>query len=223
MNTVRRMIHGKNNMVRHKKALLSSVIFDIRGDGNEIAVGAGCVLDNVTFHLRGSNHRISIENHCVFNCGGTIWIEDSDCVLSIGERSTFEDVDLALTEPGSEIAIGRDCLFSYDIDVRTGDSHSIIAHASNERVYYAEDVHIGDHVWIAAHSIILKGSSLPDNSVVAAGSVVTRRFETRGVVVGGNPARQLQDGITWSRERIYRAGQRAPGSDSDSALLDSLR
>ncbi|MCJ7717350.1 MAG: hypothetical protein MUO54_12640 [Anaerolineales bacterium] len=95
-------------------------------------------------------------------------------------------------------------MFAYDIDVRTGDSHSILTEDSNERINYAEDITIGNHVWVAAHSILLKGSSLPDNSVVATGSVVSQKYTTKGIIVGGNPAKQIKDGITWDRKRIYK-------------------
>lgn len=204
LNSVRRLIRGKNNKIVYKNAILSSVVFDIDGNDNKIHIKEGCILNNVMFYIRGNNHRISIDKYCRFNRGGSIWFEDTDCSLFIGEKSTFEDVHLALTEPHSKIQIGRDCMFAYDIDVRTGDSHSIISQENNDRINYAKDVLIGDHVWIAAHSIILKGSCIPENSVVATGSVVTKSYVTKGIIIGGNPSRQLKEGITWSRERTYK-------------------
>jgi len=188
----------------YNNAVLSSVVFDIKGDNNNIEIKEGCILNNVEFYVRGNNHDILIEKHCRFNRGGNIWFEDYGCSLIIRERSTFEDVHLALTEPCSQITIGRDCMFAYDIDVRTGDSHSIISQKSGERINYAKDISIGDHVWIAAHTIVLKGISIAENSVVATGSVVTRRFDKKGIIIGGNPAKQLKEGITWSRERVYK-------------------
>jgi acetyltransferase-like isoleucine patch superfamily enzyme len=205
LNHVRRLIGGNNNTVSYKYAILSSVVFDIKGDGNKIEIKEGCILNNVKFYIRGNNHRVLIDKNCRFSRGGCIWIEDSDCSLIIGENSTFEDVHLALTEPCSQIRIGRDCMFAYDIDVRTGDSHSIISQENNERINYAKDVSISDHVWIGAHSILLKGSSIPENSVVATGSVVTRGYEKKGIIIGGNPSSQLKEGINWSRERLYKS------------------
>jgi len=199
---VTRKIHGNNNTIICRNVILSKVTFDIDGDNNYIEVQDGCILSNLTFFIRGNNHRISISNHCTFS-RGQIWIEDRDCSLTIGEKSTFGDVHLALTEPGSKIEIGCDCMFSTDIDIRTGDSHSIISRETNERINYAEDIFIGNHVWIAAHCILLKGAMIPENSVVASGAVVTRRFKTTGVIIGGNPSIQLKEGITWSRERTY--------------------
>jgi len=203
LNTIHKEIHGKNNTINCKFAILSSVNIDIIGDGNKIEIMEGCFLNSVTFRIRGNNHRILINNHCNLS-GGKIWIEDSNCSLIIGERSTFGEVHLALTEPGSQIKIGRDCMFASDIDVRTGDSHSIISLERNERINYAKDISIGDHVWIAAHCYLLKGTSIPENSVVAIGSIVTRSYKTKGIIIGGNPSTQLKEGITWSRERIYK-------------------
>ena len=36
------------------------------------------------------------------------------------------DVHIAVTEPGSKVQIGKECMFANDIDIRTGDSHSIL-------------------------------------------------------------------------------------------------
>lgn len=129
---------------------------------------------------------------CRFYHGGSIWFEDNDCSLIIGEKTTFENVHLALTEPGSKITIGSDCMFAYDIDIRTGDSHSILNEKTMERINYAKDVCIGNHVWVAAHCVILKGSSILENTVIATGSVVTRSFDKKGIIIGGNPSKLLK-------------------------------
>lgn len=202
LNITRKNIRGKNNTISHKHTILNSVLFKINGSNNFIELRDGCILNNVTFRICGNNHRISIGSNCRFNNGGDIWIEDDHCTLEIGNDSTFEKVHLALTESYSKMYIGQDCMFAYDIDVRTGDSHSIISTASNERLNHAQDVVIGDHVWVAAHCIILKGVRIPEDSVIATGSVVTRSYQTPGILIGGNPARQLKEGISWVRERI---------------------
>jgi acetyltransferase-like isoleucine patch superfamily enzyme len=204
-NTVKKIIKGENNQINYANARLTSVIFDIQGNGNNVEIKEGSIFNNVTIFIRGNKHKILIGKNCSFNRGGNIWLEDNNCILTIGEKTTFEDVHLALTEPGSKISIGSDCMFAYDIDVRTGDSHSIISQESNDRINFAKDVYIGNHVWIAAHSIILKGTFISEDSVVATGSVVTGKHKfKKGTIIGGNPARQLTQGITWSRERIYK-------------------
>lgn len=200
-NLVKREISGKQNVIRYGNSILSSVCFDIKGDRNHIEVQDGCLLNGVTFFIRGDDHRIRIGKGCRFNRGGSLWFEDHSCSLIIGDGTTFEDVHIAVTEPGSKVEIGEDCMFAYDIDIRTGDSHSIIDAKSNKRVNFAEDIHIGKHVWVAAQSILLKGVSILDDSVVATGSVVTKRFEEKGVVIAGNPAEIVKRQISWMRKR----------------------
>lgn len=203
-NSVKRKVSGNNNSVMYGNAILSSVFFDISGNDNSIEIMDDCLLNNVVFYIRGDSHKVLIKRGCRFNRGGNLWFEDNNCSLIIGENSTFEDVHLALTEPNSKITIGQDCMFAYDIDVRTGDSHSIILRNSGERINFAEDISIGDHVWVAAHCSILKGVTIPNDSVIATGSLVTNKYDTPGTIIGGNPAKEIKHGITWSRERIYK-------------------
>jgi acetyltransferase-like isoleucine patch superfamily enzyme len=101
------------------------------------------------------------------------------------------------------VEIGKDCMFAYDIDIRTGDSHSIIDSTTGSRINYAKDINIGNHVWVAAHSIILKGVSIADNCVIATGAVVVKGFNEQGIIVAGNPGKIVKRNITWSRERLY--------------------
>ncbi len=199
----RTLIEGDNNTIRHEGARLWDVVFEVYGDNNLIEIGEGCVVKNVRFYIRGRNHRLRIERGVRFHHGAQIWMQDSDGVLTIGENSTFEKVHFAVTEPGSRLTIGKECMFAFDIDVRTGDSHSILDAETGRRINYAQDVSIGDRVWVAAHCLIMKGVQIQDDSIVAGGAVVTRRFDRKGIVIGGNPAKQIKENVTWLRNRIY--------------------
>lgn len=53
-------------------------------------------------------------------------------------------------------------------------------------------IHIGKNVWIGSNSTILPGVSIGDNSVVAAGAVVTKDVPSN-VVTGGVPARIIRN------------------------------
>jgi len=203
LNGVRKRIFGQRNTIRYRNVQMHAVTFDIEGNDNQINIGEDCVLNNVTFYIRGHGHRISIAPWCRFNRSAVIWIEDDHCTLNIGEHSSFESVEIALTEPGSSIEIGDDCMFAYNIEVRCGDSHAILSAQTGQRLNYAEDIKIGDHVWVATRCTILKGVHIARDSVVASSAVVTRPFDKAGIVIAGNPAKQVKDGITWSRERIY--------------------
>jgi acetyltransferase-like isoleucine patch superfamily enzyme len=198
---VRKQVHGRGNIINWKGAFLKRVTFGIHGNGNVIEIAPGAVLRNVTFHIIGNRHHIKIGAGCHFNRGGMIWFEDENGLLEIGAGTSIEEAHIAVTEPGRKISIGRDCLLAYDIDIRTGDSHSLLDGSTGRRINAAEDVIIGDHVWIATHVRILKGVRLEENSVVATGAVVVNPCEVPGVILGGNPARVIKENITWSKER----------------------
>lgn len=202
--SVTRSIRGRGNRVSiDMSAFCVNCLIDVVGNNNTITVHEAVQLHNLHFIIRGNNNRIEVGNRVRFKRHGELWMEDDGGAIVIGELTTIESAHIAVTEPGSRIDIGRDCLFAYDIDIRTGDSHSIIDTHTNRRINYARDVFIADHVWIAAHCSILKGVRLATGSVVATRSVVTRPFTQEGVIVGGNPARVLNENISWQRTRIY--------------------
>jgi acetyltransferase-like isoleucine patch superfamily enzyme len=197
----RKSIRGEGNIFQAEGATLSGVELDIIGDRNRIIVGEGCVMTNVRFRLRGSDHLIELGKNCRVSRAGTLWLEDHHCEVRIGQNTTMVDVSISVAEPHSKALIGEECMFASDIEIRTSDAHSVIDAASGERINLAEDVTIGNHVWIASHSIILKGVNLGENSVVAAGAVITSSCPP-GSILAGNPARVIKTGITWTRERI---------------------
>ena len=197
-------IKGRANQIEiDKTAILFNCTIDITGNNNKIEIGEGSILNNVTFFIRGDNNTIKLGKKVKFIRGGSIWIEDYSCEAFVGDDTTFEDTHIAVTEPNSKIHIGKDCMFAYGIDVRTGDSHSIIDSISKKRINYAQDVFIGNHVWIASHVSILKGVHIPDNSVVATRAVVTKSFQEKNILIGGMPAKKLKENIDWDRDRIY--------------------
>ena len=200
----KRVINGRGNSLKiDGSALFIKCKFDIVGDNNEIIIEKSTLFNNVTFYIRGNNNIIWISKHVSFNHRGSLWIEDENCEIKIGERTTFEDVHIAVTEPKSKITIGEDCMFAKDIDLRTGDSHSIIDSTTMKRINYAKNIEIDNHVWVASHVSILKGVRILKNSVVATRSVVTKSFDKEGILIGGIPVKVLKERITWDRKRIY--------------------
>ena len=199
-----KIVNGKNNNIRiSNSALLFNCVFEISGNNNIIEIDDLAVLNNLKFHISGDNHLVNIGKGVRFNNKGSIWLEDNNCEVNIGENTTIEDADLAITEPKSILEIGKNCMFAYDIDIKTGDSHSIIDIRNNKRVNYAKKISIGNHVWIASHVSILKGVSINDDSIVATRSLVTKSFEQKNVIIGGVPAIIIKENITWDKMRIY--------------------
>ena len=61
-----------------------------------------------------------------------------------------------------------------------------------------QPITIGDHVWVGERAMILKGVTVGDGAVIAAGAVVTRDVEP-GTLVAGVPARYVRH-ATWTHE-----------------------
>jgi len=97
-------------------------------------------------------------------------------------------------------------MLSFGIDIRNGDSHSVIDLSSNQISNYAEDVNIGDHVWIAARAQILKGVSVGSGSIIGAGAVVTKSIPENSLAVGV-PATVKKYNVSWIRKKLYRQGK----------------
>ena len=56
---------------------------------------------------------------------------------------------------------------------------------------------IEDDVWIGANAIVLKGVTIGEGSIIAAGAVVTKNVPAYSLV-GGNPAKVIREGIKHS-------------------------
>ncbi|MGD0752560.1 MAG: acyltransferase [Anaerolineales bacterium] len=199
---IEKTIRGQGNVFDAKGASLSEVRVDIIGVNNRIVVGPGCMLSNVYFRIRGSGHRIEFGSNCRVSRGAVLWFEDREGVLQVGSGTTMVEVHIAVTE-NSRVIIGEDCMFANDIDIRTGDSHSVINAQTGERLNFAGNVVISRHVWIAPHTVILKGVAIGENSIIATGAVVTKSCDP-GVIMGGNPAKVIKTGVSWKRERVTR-------------------
>jgi len=84
------------------------------------------------------------------------------------------------------VQIGRDCAISWDVVIMDTDLHDWPGIVQNNA-----PVVIGDGVWIGCRAIILKGVTIGDGAVVAAGSIVARNVPARALVAG-QPARILR-------------------------------
>jgi acetyltransferase-like isoleucine patch superfamily enzyme len=80
----------------------------------------------------------------------------------------------------SHISIGDNCRIASGVMILDHNGHEV------ESLNSALPIHIGNNVWIGLNAIILKGCVIPDNCIVAAGSVVKGKFEPNSIIQG-NP------------------------------------
>lgn len=162
-------------------------------------VGDDVSLRRCSFRFLGSNNHVEIHSTAKLQ-DMTFWMEGDGNRIVIGKGTTTHGkIQLAACE-GTSIMIGKDCMFSHDIYVRTTDSHPIY-NKDGLRINPAEDIHIGDHVWIGMQSLILKGVVIPDGSVVGARSLVNKSFDVDEAIYAGQPAKLVKENMRWERER----------------------
>ena len=95
-----------------------------------------------------------------------------------------------------EIRFGYDCLLSWDILVMDTDEHPLY-NKDNERVNPDKAIVVGDHVWIGCKCVLLKGAEVPNNTVVAAGTLLTSSLAGEHQVIGGKPLSVIKRDIRW--------------------------
>lgn len=95
------------------------------------------------------------------------------------------------------IVFGDDCLLSWDILCMDTDFHRI--YKNGKKINENSDIRIGKNVWIGCRTTILKGSSIPDDSVIGANSVVAGKFDKTNVIIAGNPAKVCKANIEWTK------------------------
>ncbi len=201
--SLKKKFYGFNNQINiNESSYFTNSKIKIVGNNNSVEIDENCLFNNFIIFIQGNNNKIKISNSVRFNKCGELWIEDNFGSIEIGNNTSIEETHIAVTEDNSKIFIGQNCLFANNIDIRTGDSHSIIDKHNNKRINQAKDVYIHDHVWIGAHSSILKGVTLYSDTIVATRSVVTKSYDKSGIILAGSPAKIVKENVTWKAERI---------------------
>ncbi len=142
----------------------------------------------------------------VLRCGKNVWLgyfpspgfyssyihleaRNESAVIEIGDNCMINNSFCAICE-FSSIVIDAECLIGTNVTIYDSDFHGIDPNERRSGKHIASSVKIGRNVFIGSNCIILKGVTIGNNSVVAAGSIVTKSIP-ENVLAGGNPARIL--------------------------------
>ncbi len=161
--------------------------------GNKVRLGAGARLIN-----RHGREFTQIGDECVVR--GILRIEAAGR-LAIGK---FVYVgDQTIISAGQSVTIGDSTLVGHGAQIFDNDSHptdaaqrtahfrKMLGHTTNMPIEIkSAPVDIGARCWIGMNTLIMKGVTIGDEAIVAAGSVVTHDVPA-GAVAAGNPARIL--------------------------------
>lgn len=144
----------------------------------------------------GTNVHVDIDFRCEY--GKNIFVGDK---VIINMNCTFVD--------NNRIEIGNNVLIASNVQIYTA-THSTDVHERTMQDWteekaicntFALPVKIEDNVWIGGGAIILPGVVIGKNSVIGAGSVVTRSIPPNCVAVG-SPCRMIKH-LQQSRNEKY--------------------
>ena len=112
--------------------------------------------------------------------------------LSLGRNSYM---NASLIQCANSITIGDNCAIAEDVLIQDTDFHPIMDDKGKPRPE-SKPIVIGNKVWICAKATILKGVTIGDGAIVAAGAVVTKDVPPR-FMVAGVPAKVVKENVEW--------------------------
>ena len=113
-------------------------------------------------------------------------------------NNVYMNFNTTLVDDG-HIYIGDKVMFGPNVTITTAN-HPIDPELRGRNLQYNKDVWIDDNVWIGAGVIIMPGIHIGKNSVIGAGSIVTRDVP-ENVVAFGNPCRVRRE--ISERDRVF--------------------
>lgn len=122
----------------------------------------------------------------------------------------FLNVNGKLMDSG-KITIGDNVFIAPNVSIIT-EEHAMDPEQRKQGLEYTHPVTIGDNVWICTGAMVLPGVTIGENSVIGAGSVVTKDIPPNSLAVG-NPCRVIRD---LSKEK-------ATDLSHEGAAVDSVR
>ena len=115
-----------------------------------------------------------------------------DLTLGAGFNMTAESTIVC----AKDIRFGNDCLLSWDILVMDTDEHPLYD-KEHKRINPDKPIMVGNHAWIGCKCVLLKGAVIPDDTVLAAGTLLTSALTGEQQVIGGNPPSVLKRDVRW--------------------------
>ncbi len=139
-------------------------------------VGKDCYIESPFYSNFGGKH-VHLGNNVYFNFGVTL-VDDT------------------------HIYIGDNCMLAPNVVIATA-AHPILPELRLKGCQYNMPVNIGKNCWLGAGVLVMPGVTIGDNSVIGAGSVVTKSIPSNVVAVG-NPCRILREINEHDKEYYYK-------------------
>lgn len=131
---------------------------------SSITIGKNCTFNSSSrFNVRGLNHA------CILQTG------QPEAIIQIGNECGFSGVSIVADK---KVIIGNHVMIGANTLIGDRDDHP-------ERLgTKPQPIHIGDHVFIGMNCIVMKGVNIGRNSIIGAGSIVTKDIPANCIAAG---------------------------------------
>jgi len=116
-------------------------------------------------------------------------------------KNVYANFNLTLVDD-THIYVGDGTMFGPNCVIATA-GHPILPELRIEAYQYNFPVHIGKNCWLGAGVVVLPGVTIGDNSVIGAGSIVTKDIPAN-VVAYGNPCRVVREISEHDRQYYFK-------------------
>lgn len=181
------------------KASIKKTVFEkssvlIEGGGNKIICDNSFV-SNTNIKISGKNNLMLLESQVKLR-NAEIIIRGSNCAVKISAGTTFGGVRIVNVGKENLIQIGKNCLFSDNIEIWASDTHSIYDSTGNF-INPEKPIIIEDNVWVGSHVKILKGVTIGEGSIIGMNSLITKDIMPKTLNIG-NPSRCIKQDVSWT-------------------------
>ena len=191
------LLHGGNKLSRVGLAMILGGGMSNYTDRRN----KGYVTDYVSLNVKKKEILKGILGHCT----DRVFIE-SPVHMSYGNHvhlgdQFYANFNLVIIDD-MDVYIGNQVMIGPNVTICT-TGHPVYPLYREMGAHYSLPIHIGNKVWIGANSVVLPGVTIGENSVIGAGSIVTRDIPANVVAVG-NPCRVLREITETDREYYFR-------------------
>ncbi|NSG12292.1 sugar O-acetyltransferase [Blautia producta] len=116
-------------------------------------------------------------------------------------KNIYANFNLTLVDD-THIYVGDATMFGPNVTIATA-GHPILPELREQAYQYNMPVHIGKNCWLGAGVIVMPGVTIGDNTVIGAGSIVTKDIPANVVAVG-NPCRVMREIGEHDREYYFK-------------------
>lgn len=187
-NYIKKCGKGKIIPYRGSKFILNkSSKFEV---DKTLQINSNCIKNNgrTTIIRLDKNSELKVHgDFSIFYGGDIICFPNSK--LEIGSGFCNSDVKIRCSK---KITIGKNVAISHNVTIMDSDAHCL----DEDNYEMSKPVNIKDNVWIGTKATILKGVTIGQGSIIAAGAVVTKDVPER-CIVAGVPARVIKENISW--------------------------